>query len=45
MSDDPKELILNNVWWPTLTVTGKGELPEYDEAGNFLWKSTYLAIS
>ncbi len=33
MSDDPLELILNNVWRPTLTLIGKEDIPEFNESG------------
>lgn len=45
MSEDPLELCLNNIWRPTLTLIGKGEIPEFNESGTLLRKSTYFRMS
>ncbi|HWG24229.1 M20/M25/M40 family metallo-hydrolase [Actinospica sp.] len=44
-SDDDVELILNNTWRPTLSVTGASGLPEPASAGNVLRTSTSLKLS
>jgi len=44
-SDDEMELVLNNSWRPTLSVTGAAGLPEPAQAGNVLRDSTTLSLS
>jgi len=44
-SDDDVELLLNNTWRPTLSVTGAAGLPEPANAGNVLRTSTTLTLS
>ena len=44
-ADDEAELILNNTWRPTLSVTGAAGLPEPAAAGNVLRTSTALTLS
>lgn len=44
-ADDEVELILNNTWRPTLSVTGAAGLPEPAQAGNVLRTSTSLTLS
>jgi acetylornithine deacetylase/succinyl-diaminopimelate desuccinylase-like protein len=44
-AEDDVELILNNTWRPTLSVTGAAGLPEPDQAGNVLRTSTSLTLS
>jgi acetylornithine deacetylase/succinyl-diaminopimelate desuccinylase-like protein len=44
-ADDEVELILNNTWRPTLSVTGAAGLPEPAQAGNVLRTSTALTLS
>ena len=44
-SDDEAELILNNTWRPTLSVTGAAGLPEPADAGNVLRAWTTLSLS
>jgi acetylornithine deacetylase/succinyl-diaminopimelate desuccinylase-like protein len=45
MSDDPVELILNNTWRPTLSVTGLSGAPGVDAAGNTLRPTTTAKLS
>jgi acetylornithine deacetylase/succinyl-diaminopimelate desuccinylase-like protein len=45
MAEDEVELILNNTWRPTLSVTGAAGLPEPAQAGNVLRESTSLTLS
>jgi acetylornithine deacetylase/succinyl-diaminopimelate desuccinylase-like protein len=44
-SEDDVELLLNNTWRPTLSVTGATGLPEPANAGNVLRVSTTLTLS
>ena len=43
--EDPVELLLNNTWRPTLSVTGADGLPAMVDAGNVLLPSTSLKLS
>jgi acetylornithine deacetylase/succinyl-diaminopimelate desuccinylase-like protein len=45
MSDDPVELLINNTWRPTLTVTGLDGLPPTRTAGNVLSPDITLKLS
>jgi acetylornithine deacetylase/succinyl-diaminopimelate desuccinylase-like protein len=45
MSGDPVELLLNNTWRPTLTVTGAEGLPSLQNAGNVLLPEITLKLS
>jgi acetylornithine deacetylase/succinyl-diaminopimelate desuccinylase-like protein len=45
VSDDPYELLLNNNWRPTLSVTGAEGLPAFRSAGNVLRPYTTLKLS
>jgi acetylornithine deacetylase/succinyl-diaminopimelate desuccinylase-like protein len=45
LSDDPVELLLNNTWRPTLSVTGADGLPATGAAGNTLRPWTALKLS
>jgi acetylornithine deacetylase/succinyl-diaminopimelate desuccinylase-like protein len=45
VSNDPYELLLNNTWRPTLSVTGADGLPATRSAGNVLRPSTTLKLS
>jgi acetylornithine deacetylase/succinyl-diaminopimelate desuccinylase-like protein len=45
VSNDPYELLLNNTWRPTLSVTGAEGLPPSRTAGNVLRPSTTLKLS
>ena len=45
VSDDDVELLLNNTWRPTLTVTGASGMPTPDNAGNVLRDETTLVLS
>jgi acetylornithine deacetylase/succinyl-diaminopimelate desuccinylase-like protein len=45
LSNDPLELLLNNTWRPTLSVTGADGLPAYRSAGNVLRPYTGLKLS
>ncbi|WP_216211917.1 M20/M25/M40 family metallo-hydrolase [Amycolatopsis aidingensis] len=45
LSEDAVELILNNTWRPTLSVTGADGLPPIAEAGNVLRPLTGLKLS
>jgi acetylornithine deacetylase/succinyl-diaminopimelate desuccinylase-like protein len=45
VSNDPYELLLNNTWRPTLSVTGAEGLPESRSAGNVLRPYTTLKLS
>lgn len=44
-SDDPVELVLNNTWRTTLSVTGAEGLPPLPDAGNVLRPYTSLKLS
>jgi acetylornithine deacetylase/succinyl-diaminopimelate desuccinylase-like protein len=44
-SEDDVELLLNNTWRPTLSVTGAAGLPKPSNAGNVLRASTTLTLS
>jgi acetylornithine deacetylase/succinyl-diaminopimelate desuccinylase-like protein len=44
-SDNDVELLLNNTWRPTLSVTGAAGLPDVKEAGEVLRSSTSLRLS
>ncbi|HEY0718152.1 MAG TPA: M20/M25/M40 family metallo-hydrolase, partial [Streptosporangiaceae bacterium] len=44
-AEDDVELILNNTWRPTLSVTGAAGLPEPAQAGNVLRTDTALTLS
>ncbi|AXB46369.1 M20/M25/M40 family metallo-hydrolase [Amycolatopsis albispora] len=43
--DDPVELVLNNTWRATLSVTGASGLPSLEDAGNVLRPFTGLKLS
>jgi acetylornithine deacetylase/succinyl-diaminopimelate desuccinylase-like protein len=45
MSNDPLELLLNNTWRPTLSVTGADGIPPFRSAGNVLRPYTSLKLS
>jgi acetylornithine deacetylase/succinyl-diaminopimelate desuccinylase-like protein len=45
MSNDPVQLLINNTWRPTLTVTGADGLPPLHAAGNVLLPQISLKIS
>ncbi len=45
VSNDPYELLLNNTWRPTLSVTGADGLPPSRAAGNVLRPATTLKLS
>jgi acetylornithine deacetylase/succinyl-diaminopimelate desuccinylase-like protein len=45
VSNDPFELLLNNTWRPTLSVTGADGLPSCRSAGNVLRPQTTLKLS
>jgi acetylornithine deacetylase/succinyl-diaminopimelate desuccinylase-like protein len=45
VSNDPFELLLNNNWRPTLSVTGADGLPAFRSAGNVLRPQTTLKLS
>src|SRR5512139_2559527 len=45
ISNDPLELLLNNTWRPTLSVTGADGLPPFQSAGNVLRPYTSLKLS
>jgi acetylornithine deacetylase/succinyl-diaminopimelate desuccinylase-like protein len=45
MSNDPFELLLNNTWRPTLSVTGAEGMPAFADAGNVLRPYTALRLS
>ena len=45
VSNDPFELLLNNTWRPTLSVTGAEGLPPFRSAGNVLRPYTSLKLS
>jgi acetylornithine deacetylase/succinyl-diaminopimelate desuccinylase-like protein len=45
VSNDPFELLLNNTWRPTLSVTGADGLPPFHSAGNVLRPYTSLKLS
>jgi acetylornithine deacetylase/succinyl-diaminopimelate desuccinylase-like protein len=45
VSNDPYELLLNNTWRPTLSVTGADGLPATRSAGNVLRPATTLKLS
>jgi acetylornithine deacetylase/succinyl-diaminopimelate desuccinylase-like protein len=42
---DPKELLLNNTWRPTLCVTGAAGVPDLASAGNVMRPSTAFKLS
>lgn len=45
VSNDPLELLLNNTWRPTLSVTGAEGIPLFQSAGNVLRPYTSLKLS
>jgi acetylornithine deacetylase/succinyl-diaminopimelate desuccinylase-like protein len=45
ISNDPLELLLNNTWRPTLSITGADGLPAMQSAGNVLRPHTSLKLS
>ncbi|MDQ2070673.1 M20 family metallopeptidase [Natronospira bacteriovora] len=45
VSEDPLELLLNNSWRPTLSVTGVDGIPAFSDAGNVLRPYTALKLS
>lgn len=45
VADDEVELLLNNTWRPTLSITGASGMPTPDNAGNVLRDETTLALS
>jgi acetylornithine deacetylase/succinyl-diaminopimelate desuccinylase-like protein len=45
VSNDPMDLLLNNTWRPTLSVTGAEGLPPFGGAGNVLRPYTSLKLS
>ena len=45
VSNDPFELLLNNTWRPTLSVTGMDGVPAFRSAGNTLRPYTSLKLS
>lgn len=45
VSDDPLELLLNNSWRPTLSVTGVDGIPAFADAGNVLRPYTAVKLS
>ena len=45
VSNDPYELLLNNTWRPTLSVTGADGVPPFRSAGNTLRPYTSLKLS
>ncbi len=45
LSESPQELLLNNTWRPTLSVTGADGLPTLVDAGNVLLPHTTLKLS
>lgn len=45
VSNDPFELLLNNTWRPSLSVTGADGLPAFRSAGNVLRPQTTLKLS
>jgi len=45
VSNDPFELLLNNTWRPTLSVTGVDGVPAFRSAGNVLRPYTSLKLS
>jgi acetylornithine deacetylase/succinyl-diaminopimelate desuccinylase-like protein len=45
VSNDPFELLLNNTWRPTLSITGAEGLPSFANAGNVLRPWTALKLS
>jgi acetylornithine deacetylase/succinyl-diaminopimelate desuccinylase-like protein len=45
LSNDPYELLLNNTWRPTLSVTGADGMPACRDAGNTLRPQTTLMLS
>ncbi len=45
VANDPLELLLNNTWRPTLSVTGADGLPAFQSAGNVLRPFTSLKLS
>ena len=45
LSNDPFELLLNNTWRPTLSVTGADGLPPFRSAGTVMRPFTSLKLS
>jgi acetylornithine deacetylase/succinyl-diaminopimelate desuccinylase-like protein len=45
MGDSPAQRILRRTWWPTLSVTGMGGIPEPELAGNVLRPFTTAVLS
>ena len=45
VSNDPIELLLNNTWRPTLSITGADGLPSIKDSGNVLRPFTSLKLS
>jgi acetylornithine deacetylase/succinyl-diaminopimelate desuccinylase-like protein len=45
ISNDPYELVLNNTWRPTLSITGADGIPACRDAGNTLRPQTTLTLS
>ena len=45
MGDSPAQRILRRTWWPTLSVTGIGGIPEPELAGNVLRPFTTAVLS
>jgi acetylornithine deacetylase/succinyl-diaminopimelate desuccinylase-like protein len=45
VSNDPFELLLNNNWRPTLSITGVDGIPAFRSAGNVLRPQTTLKLS
>ena len=45
VSNDPLDLLLNNTWRPTLSVTGADGIPPFQSAGNVLRPYTSLKLS
>ncbi len=45
VSEDPTELVLNNTWLPSLSVTGLGGAPKPEDAGNVLRPETSARLA
>lgn len=45
LSDDPFELVMNNVWRPSLTMIGRGLVPDLDQSGDILNQKTEFRMS
>jgi len=45
LSDDYAEVMMNNVWRPTITITGASGFPAHKTAGNVLRASTEVRLS